>query len=70
MPKERSKSKVIVQFTSVHYPDAVEIVANMAKAEERSLGQAAAILVRAAGFLRRQAAGAAGECRHCTTHSP
>lgn len=50
MSKERKKRVVV--FNSVNYPDAVQIVQDLAKKDDRSLGQSAAILVREANHIR------------------
>lgn len=50
MSKERTKRVVV--FNSVNYPDAVQIVETLAKNEERSLGQSAAMLIREANQIR------------------
>jgi hypothetical protein len=50
MSKERKKRVVV--FNSVNYPDAVQIVEDLAQKEDRSLGQSAAMLVREANHIR------------------
>ncbi len=52
MSQEQTKRVVVI--SSVNYPDAVQIVDDLARKEDRSLGQSAAMLIREASLLRRQ----------------